>query len=166
MKLVSAYRSPFRVLVTKCFLYQVGILGLGLVVCFEGVTRTTGLALNQSDSLPQKVFLVLKGRKIHRESYLSFQNDWFKAPLIKQIIGIEGDKIITDEQGEIWIARRVGKPLLHSKDGKILHPITPGIISPGYVFAYAPHPRSFDSRYQEVGLVQVDQALGRAIPLF
>lgn len=166
MSLVSLYKSPLKILVTKCFLYQVGILGLGLVVCFEGVTRTTGLALNQSESLPQKVFLVLKGRKIHRESYLSFQNDWFKGSLIKQVIGIEGDKIITDEQGEIWIARRVGKPLPHSKDGKILHPITPGIIPPGYVFTYAPHSRSFDSRYQEVGLVQVDKTLGLAIPLF
>jgi len=166
MSSVSPYRSPLKTLVTKCFLYQVGILGIGLVVCFEGVTRTTGLALNQSESLPQKVFLILKGRKIHRESYLSFQNSWFKAPLIKQVIGIEGDKIITDEEGEIWIARRVGKSLSHSKDGKILRPIAPGVIPKGYVFAYAPHPRSFDSRYQEVGLVQVDQTLGCAIPLF
>ena len=166
MSLMPPYKSPLKMLVTKCFLYQVGILGLGLVVCFEGVTRTTGLALNQSESLPQKVFLILKGRKIHRENYLSFQNDWFKAPLIKQVIGIEGDKIITDERGEIWIARRVGKPLPHSKDGKTLHSITPGIIPSGYVFTYAPHPRSFDSRYQEVGLVQVDQTLGCAIPLF
>jgi len=166
MRLVSPYRSPFKMLVTKCFLYQVGILGLGLVVCFEGVTRFTSLALNQSDSLPQKVFLILKGKELSRGHYLSFENSWFKAPLIKQVIGIEGDKIITDEQGEIWIARKVGKPLSHSKDGKILHPITPGIIPKNYVFAYAPHPRSFDSRYQEVGLIQVDQILGRAIPLF
>ncbi|MBY0463160.1 MAG: S26 family signal peptidase, partial [Alphaproteobacteria bacterium] len=108
------------------YIYQICLLGFGLVVIFEGITRTTGLALNQSDSLPQKVFLILKGRDLSRGHYLSFKNAWFKAPLIKEVIGIEGDKIIIDEQGEIWIARKVGKPLSHSKDGKFLHSITPG----------------------------------------
>lgn len=158
--------SPLKEVWTKKFLCQSFLLGFGLVVVFEGVTRSTGLALNQSDSLPQKAFLILKGSEVSREHYLSFENSWFKAPLIKQVIGIEGDKIITDEQGEIWIARKVGKPLPHSKDVKILHSIAPGIIPPGSVYVYAPHPRSFDSRYQEVGLVQVDQTLGRAVPLF
>lgn len=158
--------SQVKKIWTKRFLCQSFLLGFGLVVIFEGVTRTTGLALNQSDSLPQKVFLILKGKELSRGHYLSFKNSWFKAPLIKEIIGVEGDKIIIDDEGEIWIARKVSKPLSHSKDGKILHSITPGIIPPGYVFAYGHHPRSFDSRYQEVGLVQVDQTLGRAIPLF
>ena len=158
--------SQLKEVWTRRFFYQVCILGVGLFVCFEGITCFTSLALNQSDSLPQKAFLILKGNELSRGHYLSFKNAWFKAPLIKEVIGIEGDKIITDEEGEIWIARKVGKPLSHSKDGKILNSIVPGLIPPGCVFVYAPHLSSFDSRYQEVGLVPVDQTLGRAIPLF
>ena len=158
--------SQLKKVWTKRFLCQSFLLGFGLVVIFEGITHFTSLALNQSDSLPQKAFLILKGKDLSRGNHLSFKNAWFKAPLIKEVIGIAGDKILQDEQGEIWIARKVGKPLLQSKDGKILNPIAQGFIPPGYVFVYAPHPRSFDSSYQEVGLVQVDQTLGRAIPLF
>jgi conjugal transfer pilin signal peptidase TrbI len=121
--------------------------------------------LNQSDSLPQKVFLIIKNKKISRGDYLSFKSSWFNAPLIKEAIGVAGDKIIHDEQGEIWVARKVGKPLPQTKEGKPLHSITPGMIREGYVFAYAPHPRSFDSRYQEVGLVPIVSMIGRAIPL-
>lgn len=158
--------SPFRILVKKCFLYQVCILGLGLALCFEGVTRFTSLALNQSDSLPQRVFLILKRKKVQREGYVSFKNDWFKAPLIKQVIGLEGDKMIYDNEGFLWVARKIGKPLSQSKEGKTLRPVDPKIIPANHVFVYASHPRSFDSRYQDVGLIPVDSILGEAIPLF
>lgn len=155
---------------SKRFIYQALLFGFGLIVLFEGITRSTSLAINQSDSLPQKAFLILKGKDLKRGQYLSFKNSWFKASLIKEVIGVAGDKIIQDEEGQIWIARKVGMPLSHSKEGKPLHTITPGLIPFGYVFAYAPHPRSFDSRYQEVGLVSIDQALdqalGQAVPLF
>jgi len=158
----------------KRFFYHVCLLGLGWVVLFEGITRSTHLALNQSDSLPQKAFLILKGKDLKRGQYVSFKNAWFKAPLIKEVIGVAGDKIIHDEKGQIWIARKVGNPLSHSKDGKPLHSIPSGVIPLGYVFVYAPHPRSFDSRYLEVGLVPLDptsdpgrdQILGQAVPLF
>jgi len=152
---------------TKRFFCQACLLGISLIVLFEGITHFTTLTLNQSDSLPQKVFLILKGNnEAKRGSYVSFKNAWFKAPLIKEVIGVAGDKVITDEAGQIWVARKVGKPLSQSKDGKALHPIQSGIIPNNHVFVHAPHPRSFDSKYQEVGLVPTDQTLGQAVPLF
>jgi hypothetical protein len=39
------------------------------------------------------------------------------------------------------------------------------VIPEGQVFLYSPHPKSFDSRYQEVGLVQVSDLEGTAIAI-
>jgi type IV secretory pathway protease TraF len=54
-------------------------------------------------------------------------------------------------------------PKLNSGNG--ITPTQDQVIPEGQVFLYSPHPKSFDSRYQEVGLVQVSDLEGTAIAI-
>ncbi len=47
-----------------------------------------------------------------------------------------------------------------------LHAIFPGVIPPHKFFAYTPHKDSFDSRYQEIGLIDEKDIIGTAILTF
>jgi hypothetical protein len=47
-----------------------------------------------------------------------------------------------------------------------LHAISPGVIPPHQFFAYTPHKDSFDSRYQEIGLIDEKDIIGTAILTF
>ena len=50
-----------------------------------------------------------------------------------------------------------------TSDGKPLTPISATSISEGYVFVAGDHPNSFDSRYEEFGLVPIEKVWGKAI---
>lgn len=58
-------------------------------------------------------------------------------------------------------------PLLDkTRDGKPLNPLEISIVPEGCVFVAGEHPRSFDSRYQEFGLVHQSHVMGRALQLW
>jgi hypothetical protein len=116
---------------------------------------------------------------------------------MKRICGIEGDIVEIDDKRYVWIInvgvpagiedeiakisgefprdsadtpwkrRFVGIAKSHSKGGVPVNPIAGGVIPPGKFFACAPHPDSLDSRYDFVGLVDIENdVMGRSIPLF
>ena len=114
--------------------------------------------------MPEHYFVHFPHVKPKRGDITLVYNTFYQGNLIKRIIGEEGDKIAYDKQGEIWVGnKRVGKVYSTTRDGRPLQPIRPVIIPKGYVFLYAPHPRSFDSRYVEVGLVHRQQLQGRLL---
>lgn len=115
-------------------------------------------------SMPEHYFIHFPHVKPKRGDITLVYNSFYQGNLIKRIIGVEGDKISYDKHGEIWVGnKRVGKVYPTTRDGRPLKPFRPVIIPKGYVFLYAPHPRSFDSRYVEVGLVHRHQLQGRLI---
>jgi conjugal transfer pilin signal peptidase TrbI len=87
--------------------------------------------------------------------------------LVKEIAGTAGDTLTYDATGNLWVGRqlRVGKPRKKAKDGRTLTPIKPGVIPEGMAFVMGSHERSFDSRYEELGLVPKRHLRGRAIAL-
>ena len=122
------------------------------------------LLKSTTNSMPEHYFVHFPHVKPKRGDITLVYNTFYQGNLIKRIIGEEGDKISYDKQGEIWVEnKRVGKVYPATRDGRPLQPIRPVIIPKGYVFLYAPHPRSFDSRYMEVGLVHRHQLQGRLI---
>lgn len=79
--------------------------------------------------------------------------------------GFPGDRIHVLGRA-VWVEDRyVGVARSQTRHGVPLHPIQPGVIPPGYLFARGAHPGSFDSRYRESGLVPIDAVIGVAHPV-
>ena len=93
-------------------------------------------------------------------------------PFAKRVMGLPGDKI-TQSKGKLKIETKntasqitfsTTLPLLDkTKEGKPLTPLSVIIVPPGYVFVVGDHARSFDSRYEEFGLVSKDKIWGKAL---
>lgn len=60
---------------------------------------------------------------------------------------------------------KIGKHKERSKDGRLLTPIKAGVIPQGKVFVVGDHERSFDSRYEELGLISEKVLQGRLLAL-
>jgi conjugal transfer pilin signal peptidase TrbI len=93
-----------------------------------------------------------------RGDVISFDHPLFPAPIAKVVVGVAGDTVEI-VNGYVFVngidRGRVLDKSPHS--GKPLTPIEPGLIPDGYVYVWAPHPESFDSRYQEIGLIHVSR---------
>lgn len=144
-----------------------GLLGFSITMAFFFVlTEQVNLVKNHTDSMPERYFVQLLKIAPKKGDITLVYSPWYQGNLVKRIIGVEGDTINIDNLGNVYVNQQlVGKPQTHASDGIVLNPIKECVIPKGYVFLYAPHPKSFDSRYQEVGLVPVNQLQGRLIPL-
>ena len=115
-------------------------------------------------SMPEHYFVHFPHIKPKRGDITLVYNTFYQGNLVRRIIGEEGDKIAYDKDGDIWVGnKRVGKVYPTTRDGRPLQPLRPVIIPKGYLLLYAPHPKSFDSRYVEVGLVHRHQLQGRLL---
>jgi len=112
---------------------------------------------------------------------------------LKRVCGIEGDRIEVDEHRHVWLheqsapesawnpkldrtiphrsatntPRFIGYAKETSQTGVPVHPIASGVIPEGKIFVCAPHRDSLDSKYEMVGLVDIERdVMGRAIALF
>ncbi len=135
------------------------------------------LLYSTTASLPHRTFLKLKRMSPQKDGYTCFDSPWYGGNVVKKIVGVAGDRIVYDLEGNLWIkpprtARRQARPGLkvgtqkkQAKDGRPLTPIKPGIIPRGMVFVMGSHERSFDSRYEEMGLIPLHALQGRVIGL-
>lgn len=152
-----------------CFLLALGFI--------SQLSHHVGLIYSNTNSLPHHFFLHLKNVKTHRGHYTCFHSPWYGRSVIKQVIGMEGDRLSYDKDqnlhvdildiNSLWLGRQflIGKPKNQSIDGRVLTPIKPGIIPKGMVFVCGDHERSFDSRYEELGLIPEKYLQGRLIAL-
>jgi conjugal transfer pilin signal peptidase TrbI len=126
-----------------------------------------GIKINRSESLPFTVFFSSKGcSEVQRDSYVFFQHPDMTKPLAKKVAGVAGDSIVLSLGHVLINGKSYGEVLSHSKSGTKLTPISKGVIPEGFVFMSSFHPDSFDSRYQEFGLISVDAVKGELWPLF
>jgi len=143
---------------------RVLVRGLGMffasLVIVSTVLDQVTVVYSPSDSLPYRTFLELKGIKPQVGQYAYFKSPWYGGRVIKKIVGRGGDKMTYDAQGNLWVGnQKVGKSRTQARDGRQLTPIKGGIIPQGMVFVKGEHERSFDSRYEELGLIP-EKALG------
>lgn len=154
------------------FLFSKVVLVKGLVVFFvslivvsAGLDQVT-VVYSPSDSLPYRTFLELKPIKPLLGQYAYFESPWYDGRVIKKIVGKEGDELVYDGQGNLWVrGQRIGKARTQAKDGRRLTPIKAGVIPQGMVFVKGEHERSFDSRYEELGLIPEATLGGRVFGL-
>lgn len=142
---------------------------IGALVSFAfvgGIAYFYEILYSRTPSWPYSHFLHLKRVTPHKGDLTAFWHEMRGQKLIKKIIGVPGDKVTKDSEGVIWVNdQKIGKPFSFGSDGKSLHAIEPQTIPEGFVFVYSPHEQSFDSRYQEVGLIPISALMGKVIPL-
>lgn len=137
------------------------VMGLGLVA-----QAHFKIIYNVSDSLPMRFFVQVRHGNPQKGDYTLISSPLYGRPLIKQIIGQAGDQLVYDNEGILYVGdQKVGTPHGSTSEGKSVDPIPAQQIPQGYVFVYAPHERSFDSRYQQLGLVPLRALQGRALPV-
>ncbi|MBL0941403.1 MAG: S26 family signal peptidase [Alphaproteobacteria bacterium] len=143
---------------------------LGIVYLF---CENTQLLLNQSPSLNHKAFFIVKGLPARKGDLVSFRGHKAKyfsdVIFTKKIVGVAGEKIIR-QSNMLWIEEKGRTPIFPllpvTDEGEALTPLQATLIPQGYMFVKGDHPRSFDSRYEEFGLVKVGSFIGRTFALW
>ena len=88
------------------------------------------------------------------------------VPYLKTVRGLPGDHVEVDGKRRVRVNGEVlGVAKTHSRDGRPLKTVEPGVIPPGRFYVHAGHVDSHDSRYAEVGLVARERVRGRALAL-
>ena len=146
------------------------------------ITTRTHLQECVSESLQGvRYILVMNGLPLKRGDIVSIQGhtpSYVKGKYFaKRLVGLSGDVIVHNKKGiRLFPPQALPKrspfkaplipilPLLETTtEGRPLTPISPMRIPPGYVFVAGDHPRSFDSRYKEFGLVPIEKVWGKAV---
>lgn len=155
---------------TKPVLRPYWILTLSFGMLLSILLTQTQLQINQTPSLGYKIFFCLKGLAAKRGDFVSFTKHstayFGNLSYTKRLIGLPGDEI-RENHGQLFVdGRSVGSLLTMTRDGKPLSPLKAKQVPEGYVFVSADHSRSFDSRYEEFGLVKQTCLWGRCFGLF
>lgn len=146
------------------------LIGTSLGILLAFALSQTRLTINQSPSLGYKAFICFKGLKVRLGNFVSIQGHsttYFEGVhFTKRLAGHSGD-IIQIFQNKMFVRGNfVGAIRTTTRDGKPLHPLKATHVPEGYVFVSADNPRSFDSRYEEFGLVKESCITGTCIGLF
>lgn len=144
--------------------------------------------VNYTDSLPDHVFLTIKGYKdVHPGNYVTYEfptenrySPFRKGDhMVKIVAGEAGDEVRMSPDREFTIIRKgtsaaaallggnsVGVAKPYSMANKPLEAGQTGVIPADHFYMQAPHKDSLDSRYAMVGFVPKDKIIGITFPLF
>ncbi len=131
-----------------------------LEVTSESLEGIHYLLVRKSTSINRGDIVAIQG---HKPQYLE-RNYIFT----KRAIGLPGDQVTKTKNG-LTIKAKNGSftttyPLLErTKEGQTLTPLSISAIPDGYLFVVGDHLRSFDSRYEEFGLVSINNIYGMAL---
>jgi conjugal transfer pilin signal peptidase TrbI len=126
---------------------------------------------NKSVSLSARWFVIAKGHIPQKNQIFAFRvlspNSYKPDEIFIKIVGgVAGDKIITKERDFYINDKFIGTAKTISLQGQPLMISNAGVIPSNHYFAYTPHKDSYDSRYQEIGLINEAQIIGTAVFAF
>ncbi len=137
------------------------------ILLFIGVISQVRFLISETDSLPQHYFLHFPHVKVRHGNYTVINSQWYGGKIIKKVLGVAGDRISYDFQKRLWVGKYlVGGLQVAATDQRKLTGIAPQVIPPGKVFVGTTHARSFDSRYQELDLIDIKALDGVVVPLW
>ncbi|MDI9635788.1 signal peptidase I [Geitlerinema splendidum] len=149
----------------------IGIGIFSIILC--GFAIYTQLLENVSESLDDvRYLLILKTTKIKRGDIVSIQGHTLQYVgehiFTKRVVGLPGDQIIKNKTHLTLKAQNgafsITFPLLtQTKDGQPLTPLSLEVVPQAHAFVTGDHLRSFDSRYEEFGLVPMEKIYGKAL---
>lgn len=132
------------------------------------------IAFNSSDSLDGQVFLIKLGtaETMRLGAIAAFAFDgsaWgFPSgiPWAKRVVGLPGEAISVNGSQVMVGGRLVAMLDSQVMDKDNLTPTNSQVVPPEHLFVIGDHQRSFDSRYQEFGLISITEVLGEAIKIW
>lgn len=153
---------------TRLFRVLIGLAVGGFLL--SGLYPFAQLAWKGSDSLPGYVYILNKTERPVKGELAGFwapPNSYYPKEMwfSKYIVGQGGD-VITHKGREIFInGKSIGIAQERGRNGRPLQMIRDGVIPAGHYFMWTPHPRSYDSRYSDIGLISDEKIRGRAYRL-
>lgn len=138
------------------------------IMAFYFISIPYALRINDSESLPYYFFWSIKEKplSVERGQIVGFTHPLIKHLVAKEAVGLPGD-VIKIMDGHVYVNHiDIGKIQKTSFSGCKLTPIREGVIQPGQIFVRGYHERSFDSRYSEVGLVEIANIKELLWPIF
>lgn len=155
----------------RSFKFKKDMLWLGLIPLSIWFVINYQFAWNKTESLPQKLFIIKMGELPLKYDYIMFYAPSTstlksKSTVIKKVIGVSGDVVTKTEQTFYINDKKIGIAKTHSLKGRLLREGKVGIIPKGKYFVWTPNKNSYDSRYDEIGLIDERYIIGVAYPLF
>lgn len=144
-----------------------GLILMGVLALWAGVGRLSTLGLNETPSLPHRFYVTLKGWPAGRGHLVSLTGHTPRheppgRSYVKEVVGMPGD-LIRWQGGQCWVAgTAVGRARPQRSEGTPLTPIRSQTIPVGYRFVRGWSADSYDSRYEDFGLVKEEHLQGRA----
>ncbi|MCE2993415.1 MAG: S26 family signal peptidase [Alphaproteobacteria bacterium] len=139
-----------------------------LVLCI--LSAHLSIAINTTDSLKHKVFLVVKDvLPDSYEDYVMFKapaNGLYNDSFLKKVGGLEGDFVWRDGRTYYVNDNPIGKAKQQSKKGEPAEMGSMGVLPEGKYFVYSNHEDSYDSRYKKIDWVDKSDVIGVAYPIF
>lgn len=103
---------------------------------------------------------------VYRGEMVGFYHPTLKIHIVKIIVGLPGDLIKVLHDKVFVNGFEVGPYQAVSKTGKSYTVIADGVIPEGFYFGFAPAADSYDSRYQEFGLIPSESIVEELWPVF
>lgn len=150
---------------------KVSTILFGLMLVYGYCAHNFMCVANTTESLPHRFFVLKRCMPSHLNAprkglYVYFTHEKTNIPMIKQVKGVPGSRIHLDATQRMWVDDFcIGIVQETTSTGEFLSALKEKIVPKGFVFVYATHERSFDSRYQEMGLVPVSAIKGSGIAL-
>lgn len=118
------------------------------------------LGINYTKSLPYTLFYQKIGKRVpSRGDYVVCWKG--NKRYIKQVIGLPGDEVLIKEQKCFVAMQEVGRVLSqHPQSLRKFQALQVSCIPQGAFFLAGTHEQSFDSRYEEFGLVKQEEIQG------
>ncbi len=148
------------ILISVTLLYWTATYTQLLEVTSESLEGVHYLLVRKSTSITRGDIVAIQG---HKPQYL--EGSYL---FTKRAIGLPGDQI-TKTKKDLTIKAGnesfvITYPLLDkTKEGQALTPLSNPVVPESYFFVVGDHLRSFDSRYEEFGLVSIDNIYGKAL---
>ncbi len=166
LKIKKKYVARRKYIIIAAYAIAMSSLALWIFLNFAVV-------INHSDSLPIKGVVIMKNKKpTNRGDIFVFwvkNNSFYKQDVkfIKKLGGGEKDIIQVTTDNRVYVSSvERGTAKKTSLTGLPLNVIAAQAIPKGKFYAYGEHKDSFDSRYQEIGLIDEKDIIGTAIFVF
>lgn len=145
------------------------IILLAGVVLFIAPFKTA-LLFNKSDSLPHRIYFLVKAGNWGKGDLVAIKN--FNTQytqnqhFTKKIVGVAGDVVTIEGKHVLVNGIKHAQLKEKTKSNKKLTPAVAQTVPQQYFFVVADHKDSFDSRYQEFGLVRENYIEGKVYPVW
>ena len=177
-RVVKHFADFLRHVRRRWYLYLpiLAIWGLAYARLFIDATPRLPVLFNWTPSLPYRIAWLVHGpHPLRRGVFIVFSFDGEAQarypglrgqPFSKIVRGLPGDPVTVAGRHVAINGEEVGVAKLQAYDHSPLDPITPTVIPPGHYYVQGTSPDSFDSRYQDSGLVRAEQVVGVVVPLY